>query len=832
MANRRTISLRTKISAVTTFTVIVVALTLVGLNAYNQFNHIRKMEERFLHDSIRSAAAVSYSIMPLLVSDKFVSMNTLVSYYARRSDRLYIMVTDAHKRIMANSVGGTIGGTYQPPRAYRIDSVGEGTVRRSMTSGREAVEISYPVKAGDLLVGNVVMGLNMGWLEEEKGLVRKTLVDSTGIGLAILSLGILLASVLAKRVSRPVRLLTQAAEKVGRGDYSQRIDVRSSDEVGTLADTFDSMLGELRSARAQLVEKDYLDSILAAMKDALIVADAEGRIEMVNEAALYLLRYREDELVTRPMKTIISEEQSGKRVIEDLVGQGFIGDVEISLLSRDGRRIPVLLSGAVLESEGKVMRIVCVAKDISLRKKAEEALLESEERYRSVVENISIGISVISPGMEILSLNSTMKSWFPDIALDEKPLCYRSFYEPPKDAICSHCPTALTLKDGQVHETVTETVSEGKAVNYRVLSSPIRDRSGNVVAAIEMVENITERRRAEEALRASEARLKDAQQIAQVGDWEWDIATGGLQWSEELYRIYGYEPYEITPEYGLIVDSMHPKSREAFLGAIDAALRAGRPFEMDYTFFRRDGSEAILHTIGRVNHDNNGSPVRMVGTVQDITGRNRAEELIRASLLEKEILLKEVHHRVKNNLQVVASMLSLQSRYLADRKAKAMFEDSQRRVESMSLIHEKLYRSKDLAKIDFGEYVGDLVGGVTALNAGGPGGREVRTDIGEVKLDVHKGIPCGLIINELVSNALRHAFPDGREGEIVVSMRDDSRGISLVVSDNGAGFPGHIDFRDTRSLGMQLVVSLVNQLEGTIELDTRGGTAFTITFQA
>jgi PAS domain S-box-containing protein len=880
MANRRTVSLRTKISAVTTLTVIVVALMLGGLNTYNQFSHIAKLQERFLRDSMRSVAAISYTLTPSMVSDNFLAMNNLVSYYADRSDCLYVMVVDNKNRIVADSDEGRIGGIHEDTPAYRTDNVGGGNIRRFLRSGKKAIEVSYPIKAGDLVVGKVVMGLNMSWLEEETGIIRKTMIFSTGIALAVISLGILLASVLARRVSQPIRLLTEAAEKVGRGDYSQRVHVRSRDEVGILADTFDTMLGELRSARAQLVEKNLLqarlrlaqftlshsmEELLQATLDEvetltgsaigfyhfiegdqktlslqawstntllkMCSAEGEGRHYGVENAGVWVDCIHERRPVIHNDYPALKHRKGLPRghadIVRELVVPVFRGDRIVAVVGVGNK--PHEYDDGDVET---VSYLADLAWDLVERKRAEEALLESEERYRSVVENVSIGIAVISPNMEILSMNRTMQSWFPDIDVREKPLCYRAFYHPPKDAICSYCPTFLTLQDGQVHETITETVSEGTPVNHRVLSSPVRDQNGNVAAVVEMVENITERKRAEKALRASEARLKDAQHIAHIGNWEWDITTGRLQWSEELYRIYGYEPGEIMPDHGFLVETMHPKSRDAFLGAVDAALKAGRPFEMDYTFFRRDGSQAIIQTIGQVIYDHNGAPVRMVGTAQDITERKRAEEQIHASLLEKEILLKEVHHRVKNNLQVVASMLRLQSNYLEDQKARAMFEDSQRRVESMSLIHEKLYRSKDLAKIDFREYVGDLVGNVTRLNVGGSGRTEIRADIGEVMLDVNKAIPCGLIINELVSNALRHAFPGGREGEVVVSMLSDGRGsVSLVVSDNGAGFPEHLDFRNTKSLGMQLVVSLVNQLEGTIELDKREGTAFHITFQ-
>ncbi len=298
---------------VTTLTIIVVALMLGGLYTYNQLNHIRKFEERFLRDSVRSASAISHAIMPHLVSYDFVSMNSLVSYYGKRSDRLYVLVVDNNSRILAASEEKEIGGTFQALPASKTERIGKGTIRRFMRSGKGAVEVTYPVKAGDLTVGNIVIGLNMDWLEEEAGVIKKTMMASTGLALVVIFLGILLTSALANRILHPVRLLTHAAKKVGRGDYSQRINVKSNDEVGLLADTFDAMLGQLRSARMQLVEKDYLDSILAAMRDALIVADPEGRIEMVNKATLNLLGYREDELVTRQLRTIISDAQPTER---------------------------------------------------------------------------------------------------------------------------------------------------------------------------------------------------------------------------------------------------------------------------------------------------------------------------------------------------------------------------------------------------------------------------------------------------------------------------------------------------------------------------------------
>ncbi len=208
-----------------------------------------------------------------------------------------------------------------------------------------------------------------------------------------------------------------------------------------------------------------------------------------------------------------------------------------------------------------------------------------------------------------------------------------------------------------------------------------------------------------------------------------------------------------------------------------------------------------------------------------------AEGKIRASLREKEVLLKEIHHRVKNNLQIVSSLLYLQAARTEHPGAVSALTESRARVRSMALIHEKLYQSPNLASVDMGEYTRSLVSDLQHSHRTENNSIRLTVDIGEITLGITEAIPCGLIINELVSNAVKHAFPKGREGEIRIRLvRESTKHIVLTVSDNGVGFPESVDFRNSPSLGLTLVNSLVQQLDGSIELDRRDGTAFTITF--
>jgi two-component sensor histidine kinase len=209
--------------------------------------------------------------------------------------------------------------------------------------------------------------------------------------------------------------------------------------------------------------------------------------------------------------------------------------------------------------------------------------------------------------------------------------------------------------------------------------------------------------------------------------------------------------------------------------------------------------------------------------------RDRAEKQLQQSLEEKTVMLKEIHHRVRNNMQVIYSLLNLQAKGIADRTVRALFEESRDRVHSMALIHEKLYQSKDMAQIEFKGYLQNLVQSIA--NTYKQHDIHVSVEMEPLALDVNAGVPCGLIVNELVSNGLKHAFPDGKVGTIRVGINKNSEGENvLTVADNGIGFPEKVDFRNTTSLGLQIVNVLTGQLQGNIELSKTEGTRFSITF--
>ncbi len=202
------------------------------------------------------------------------------------------------------------------------------------------------------------------------------------------------------------------------------------------------------------------------------------------------------------------------------------------------------------------------------------------------------------------------------------------------------------------------------------------------------------------------------------------------------------------------------------------------------------------------------------------------------ALAETETLLKEIHHRVKNNLQMASSLLQLQANKIQDAQVQAMLEESQYRLRSMALVHEQLYQSEDLGRIVLGDYIETLTSHL--MNAHLPESERIdlKTDLGKVTLGIDAAIPCGLIINELLSNSLKHAFPENRTGEMSITCElSEDNEVQLDISDTGIGLPEGFDFRDPESLGLELVRLFVNQLNGEIALNAYQGTSFSIRFK-
>jgi PAS domain S-box-containing protein len=299
-----------------------------------------------------------------------------------------------------------------------------------------------------------------------------------------------------------------------------------------------------------------------------------------------------------------------------------------------------------------------------------------------------------------------------------------------------------------------------------------------------------------------------------------------LNANDQYFKMFGYEPDEALGKE-MISATFAPESLEF----VKKRISTDSMETFEAMGVRKDGTRFPME-INTRKMEYKGRIVR-IGAIRDITKRKQAEEKIHASLREKDILISEIHHRVKNNLQVISSLLRLQARSSGNPELTGMLHESQSRIHAMSLVHEKLYGSKDFARIDLAGYVKTLSQDLFNTHNINPGEIDltIQTD-GEVYVDVTKAIPCGLVLNELISNALKHAFPGDRKGKLQIILSETKNAeIDIVVRDNGVGLPDNIDIHQPQTLGLELVNGLVkNQLYGQIEVRRDNGTEIRLKF--
>ncbi|MBD2563733.1 MULTISPECIES: PAS domain S-box protein [Nostoc] len=406
---------------------------------------------------------------------------------------------------------------------------------------------------------------------------------------------------------------------------------------------------------------------------------------------------------------------------------------------------------------------------------------------------------------------------------------------------------ALWDEDGNVvrmvgsHTDITERKQAEEALSNLLnqLEIIVEQRTAELTRINQSLQaEITERHRMEQALRESEQRFRAAFHQAAVGIAHVAIDGSWLLVNQRLCDILGYTPEEL--QLLSFQDITHPDDLSADLKYIDHILADNiQTYSMEKRYFCKDTSIVWVNLTVSLMRELSGEPKYFISVVEDISERQAAqrdrkqwEEQIQASLLEKEVLLKEIYHRVKNNLQVISSLLSLQSAYIKDKHDLIIFKQSQQRIASMALVHEKLYQSQDLARINFGEYIRDLVASLFSAYEVNEDAIALTINIDDhVFLGLDTAIPCSLIIHELVSNSLKYAFPSGRNGIIYIGIKKNNEyEATLVVSDNGIGLPSNFNFKNMASLGWQLVDALTNQLGGNINIQGARGVECDLTF--
>ncbi|MFN2454112.1 MAG: PAS domain S-box protein [Pyrinomonadaceae bacterium] len=693
------------------------------------------------------------------------------------------------------------------------------------------------------------------------------------------------AAVINYKGRRAILSINRDVTKRKQGEEALRkaksgLEIKVAERTSQLRDAnahLQRELAERRRIEEALRESEKRYRQIVESADHLICkTDADGYFTFVNHTFKRMLKYPSESLPGLHYLDVIHPDYRAavaKFYIRQRLKKIPSTYYEFPVIAEDGESFWLGQNVQMIVEEDRIAGFQSLARDITARKQAEDELLVAKERLQQLLSSSpavlysfkaagDFGPSFISEnvfaqlGYEAAEFINDPGFWVDRIHPEDRP------------AVLAGYPNLFE----QGH-TLGEYRFLHRDGGYRWIRDElkmVRDADGTPLELVGYWIDITERKQAEEKLRKAHDELEQrvqarTLQLARTNDTlrfeinERKQTEASLMESEERFRqiaeniqevFWMSEPDKtriiyISPGYEKIwgrtceslyasprswLETIYPDDRERVSEAAMTKQLQGS-YDEEYRIVRPDGTIQWIHDRAFPVHDESGRVYRIAGIADDITQRKEVEANINASLHEKEVLLKEIHHRVKNNLQVISSLLSLQSKNIRDERALAVLKESGNRVRSMALIHEKLYRSENLAKIDFAAYVRNLTANLFRSYGVNADTVRLRIEIENILLGIDMALPCGLIINELVSNSLKYAFPADREGEVCVGLYTPRRNeFVLTVGDNGVGFPPDVNYRNAESLGLQLVNTLTDQLNGALELRNGVGTAFEIRF--
>ena len=654
-----------------------------------------------------------------------------------------------------------------------------------------------------------------------------------------------------------------------------------SPEKGYFVAVFEDVTERRRAEEAlQESEKKY-HGLYDSMMDAFATVAMDGRIMLFNESFREMIGYEKDEVYNLTYSDLTPDKWhafEAEIIKNQVLMRGYSEIYEKEYRRKDGTVFPVELRTFLLKDDaGNPQGMSSIVRDITGRRQAEAAILESRQILEGILNTIPVRIFWKDKELTYLGCNTPFArdAGFekPEdiIGKDDYSMSWREqaeLYRADDRAVIESGKPKLMIEEPQ-------TTPAGETIYLYTNKLPLLDARGNGIGVLGTYLDVTERRQAEEAIRESRQLFMDI--ISFLPDPTFVIDNDGkvLAWNRALEQLSGVPAGDIIGkgdyeyslwQYGkrrpILIDLVHYPDEAAGRQEYTNIQREGRTVIAQTEIIQPgSGHKTTLLLVASPLIDTQGKITGAIESMRDISRlreaeaelarinknleiivrdrtkaledevvvRKQAEAAIKESLDEKVILLREVHHRVKNNLQIIISLVNLQMRQTNDPGVKLIMSETQNRVRAMSLVHEKLYRSESLTQIDFADYTRFLA--TQLFSFFGMDSRRVRLDLamGKIMVDINTAVPLGLIMNELVSNALKHAFPDNREGTISISGGEEGDLITLVVRDNGIGIPEALDWKNTTSLGLQLVTSLIGQIDGTITLDRDNGTAFTIT---
>ena len=767
--------------------------------------------------------------------------------------------------------------------ANPVPSGEDGAIQILSAEGESIQDVGVRVLEG--MDAKIYIGFSRAHLFEAIARTTNTIII---IAALVLLFGILLNSFLMQRIIKPIEALVEGTKRVGDGDFDFRIDVTSRDEIGTLTESFNSMTAERKQAEEVLRGSEERYRLLADNTlDVIWKMDLNLEFTYSNPAVFDMLGFTPEEWIGTRLPEHCSPEEMQK--IQRLITQEIenpkkhTGVVfETSFFTKNGEEIPCEINARILFDEnGRPTELQGSTRDITERKQAEEVLLESKERYRLLADNTLDVIWKMDLNLEFTYSNPAvfdMLGFTPEEWIGTRLPEHCSPEEMQKmQRLMTHEIENQKKHTGVVFESIFFN-KNGEGIPCEVNARILFDENGRPISIQGTTRDITERKAAEVHIKHLNSVLEAIRNVNQLILVEKDRDTLLQEACDALVKARGYDVAwlgfsEDGETFAMVKGSGFPEDVSRFCEYMmsgdyppcirDALARKDQLAVMDKSeecgdcFFEsvcRGKEAAIIHVehAGRffgllavllapdvsIDEEEKGILAEVAGDIafalhnmelEEV--RKNAEDQIKASLKEKEVLLREIHHRVKNNLQVISSLLDMQARNAKDKDVKDALSESMNRIMAMSLIHSQLYEGSDLSEINMKMFVNRLLGQLQIYQVGDTRIAHV-IQVDDYPFPIAVAVPVGLVINELLSNALKHAFEGRDEGRIEVILTASESGmINLRVSDDGVGLPPGFDINKSKTLGLRLVKIITeDQLRGTLEVTGEEGATFNIEF--
>lgn len=600
---------------------------------------------------------------------------------------------------------------------------------------------------------------------------------------------------------------------------------------------------------AELLEaqKEEYKLIFEAMPVMVLVKDLEGNIIRVNKLAAKFIGFKAEEMEGKPLSVFFPQEAVKYREEDNIViktKKPFSGIIEEYVNKKKVLKIIRYDKYPYFDSGGNINGIIVMAQDITRQKEMEEKIAEIEQKNSVLINTIPDLLFEYDKSGNHIDFRANHPE---DLLVPPDKFLGKNVVEVLPEEISSSYLENIkkAYSSGEMHIMEYSMIIKGETKDFEARFI----KSGNN-RVLSIIRDITEKKIIENALRESEERYRSFIEHSSEGIYRLEFIEPipiNLSIDEQLEI---FDTTSFVAECNDVFAKMYGlQNASEMIGLVNNVYRRINRLEVirlrrifidnnyrlvDIETVERDTHSVIKYFLNNAHGIiDNGKLVRVWGVQRDITSKKTADEALRSSLVEKEILLKEIHHRVKNNLQIVTSLLKLQGKYITDEKALKLLKDSKDRIHSMSIIHQKLYQSKDLSHLDFHDYISTIITHLQHSYGVLEDRVVIHINAGDVIMPIDNAIPAGLIINELVSNSFKYAFPGNSKGNISINVAYENvnREFWISVRDDGIGFPDEININKSTTFGLTLVNLLIQQMGGTLELVKSGGSEFRFSFR-